>query len=496
MVQSEANKAAIEGLKKRMEEEAQKLKNGGINEPEAQEVEVEQAEKDATTTTVDETKAKVAPTTKQRGAPTTLQKRGPSTLQRAPNTVQRAAPGSVARPGSTVKVQSTPGVENSILALANFRRRPRQPSLLQMVQNPELVHGLGDDTTDFSLGASDDEDDFAPHDEGTPLQLDRPREQHSVTPTATAPRPEPQVISDDDESDSMYGATPLPSPGRKRKSDALEDNDISEVQIPRSQTPLSHHSGSPIFDDHDQTIPATAPTPSPNNQSQHSSIYADPVSSSPPASPTSPALSSRLPTAPSPNMTRQTRDKATSKQKPLTTATLRAMLPKRRNQRDRERSEFDMTSSSIEASSSDHEASFAATTRRRNPAPPRRQKGALSPIAKKAALYQTRTAANAAPAAAKTKKTYSRAITVSSSDKENASTSSLSELETEDSAASSPPDTSIETIKGGITESAVDAKSREIEERRKFFAEVDEWEMEFESAPSLGGGLGSSPAWR
>lgn len=519
VVQSEANKAAIEGLKKRMEEEANKFKTDAADIHQEDNHNADVAVSAPTETTASrlplappQNVNKQAPTTKQRPAPTTLQRKAPGTIQRgAPNTIQRGAPHTIQRaaaaiaPTSTVKVQSTPNADTSVLALANFRRRPRQPSLLAMVQNPELAYGI-DDSTDFTLGAASDEDEdddgegFAPHDEGTPIQLSRtlPR---STTPTAEHARNvEPLVISDDQ--DSLYDATPIATPQatRKRKSDAFDAVDNlqeSEVQIPRSQSYMPRHSSDPLSsdpaddqnddDDADDTIPATAPQHSPND-----SLYADPLSSSPPpvlpAEPTSHI-------SPSPTTTRTTRDKkklAAQSTKPLTTATLRALLPKRRPLRSsspahNERSVFDITSSSLGSDASSHndddDADFATRGRRAAPA----KRSVLSPVARRAALQGRKTAALPSQ-----KKTYSRAVTVSS-DKENASTSSLSELESE----GTPPDTSVETIKGGGVGLTKGRKvGAEIDERRRFFEEVDEWEMEFESAPSLGGGLGSSPAWR
>ena len=64
------------------------------------------------------------------------------------------------RPPSAIKVGATPAHERSILALTNFRRRPRQPSLLRMVhQTTDLEDNDLDD-----LDLSDLEDcKYCPH---------------------------------------------------------------------------------------------------------------------------------------------------------------------------------------------------------------------------------------------------------------------------------------------------------------------------------------------
>ena len=60
------------------------------------------------------------------------------------------------RPPSAIKVGATPAHEQSILALTNFKRRPRQPSLLRMVhQTTDLEDNDGED---MDLYADDLED--------------------------------------------------------------------------------------------------------------------------------------------------------------------------------------------------------------------------------------------------------------------------------------------------------------------------------------------------
>jgi len=111
-----------------------------------------------------------------------------------------------------------------------------------MVQNPELAGTPIDDTTDFTLGSLGDEDDFAPHDESTPLQLAKGRpievdqepeededEEEQLSEQDKAQTPEAALPEDDDE---FYGATPQKPTrqSRKRKSDAIEESEIQKCQ--------------------------------------------------------------------------------------------------------------------------------------------------------------------------------------------------------------------------------------------------------------------------
>ncbi|KAI5235524.1 hypothetical protein E4T42_09686 [Aureobasidium subglaciale] len=489
---SKANKGAMDNLKARMEEDRRATKAGLVTQsvPESQSQQAERAIREATNNDGD---AALVPARPARPAP-----RSPSPARHTavPGTAVKA-PASVARPQSAVKMQSTPGAESSVLALQNFRRRARQPSLLQMVQNPELVAASPiDDTTDFTLGSLGDEDDFAPHDESTPLQVSKSKpvdveqeveeaeegeeQQKAQTPEAALP----------DSDDEFYGATPQKTSQRqtrKRKSDAIDD---SEVQVTRSSPSLPSPSRSIAEPEEYEAIPATAPdddeeeaaTTESQQERLLSDTYADPMSSSPPPepiSPTSPEHHRQTP-ALSPSAIRKSARAGgqPKKIKPLTTATLRAMLPKRRAQR---KDEFDFTSSSAhEASSSAFEDERRKKAKTKKPTAPKK-----TPVAK------AKKPATTAATSKRTSRTYGR------SNKENdpvhisSGSSSLSELNSDDLEADETADTSLDTIKGAKSDDKV---SDELRKAREKFMEVDDWEMEFESA-SIGVGDASSP-WR
>ena len=123
------------------------------------------------------------------------------------------------RPPSAVKVGATPAHETSILALTNFKRRPRQPSLLRMVQQTTDV----EDNDESSLSNTDnfDFDDFLPQDESTPLN-----KQRTTTEKEGA-------------NDSGAHLSSSASRGRKRKLTPV-------VQVPRSSPPYDPPSGADV----------------------------------------------------------------------------------------------------------------------------------------------------------------------------------------------------------------------------------------------------------
>jgi hypothetical protein len=493
---TKANTEVMAKLKERMEEDRRVTKAGGVLQPAQPALDPQ-----ASAETMAELRKRMeedrrATQAKQQAREAALRSPSPARQRAVPGTAVKA-PASVVRPQSAVKMQSTPGAESSVLALQNFRRRARQPSLLQMVQNPELAATIIDDTTDFTLGSLGDEDDFAPHDEGTPLQVSKgqpmdvdqePEEEDEdevMAEQEKAQTPEPALP---DSEDDLYGATPVKTSqrqSRKRKSDAIEQ---SEVQILRSSPSLPSPSHSFAEQEDHDTVPATAPEddeeePTVTASQQRilfSDTYAEPMSSSPPPDPisSSPTQSRQAP-ALSPSAIRKSAragGQQTKKVKPLTTATLRAMLPKRRNQR---KDEFDFTSSSAQEASS---SAFEDEKRKK-------AKTKKLPAPKKPAPLKSKKPA--ATTAKRTSRTYTR------NDKENdpvvhisSGSSSLSELNSDEVEADETADTSIETIKGSKSDEKI---SDELRKAREKFAEVDDWEMEFESA-SLG--QENSSPWR
>ena len=267
--------------------------------------------------------------------------------------------------------EARPPLRRESSVLADFKRRPRKPSLLQMVQAQHQQPAAEDSDDDDSLN------DFQPEDESTPFMKPRfhPTNAHS-TPSASAP----SVLQT--------------SSSRKRKFGSPEP----EVQVPASQSSPSQPSSSPPprpqaaeadpFD-----IPADEDAREPSLPLIHSTQLSSPHAPSDPAPPTisSPQLSRSRPppksTPPPPtslpkprHLNKPPRDfspppsplSTTSSHpsprrspqklppKPLTTASLQNLLPRRRlRPKDKEVSEFDLPSSSdVELSEDQDELSY------------------------------------------------------------------------------------------------------------------------------------------
>jgi len=336
-------------------------------------------------------------------------------------------------PASALRVRSTPAAEASILALANFKRRPRQPSIIRQVQ---LASETGD-RYDF--------DDLEPEDESTPLHLNKRRTRSSLN------------------SQHENSAAPATSSSRKRK--------FSEVQVAATQpspllasspppsprpasTPGLSRSSSPALPSRAAALPARPPSPT----------LADPLSSSS-AAPSIRASKrrrpSRAPAAAAAAAPPKTRLAAKARAAAVSTAALQSLLPKpRRRGRARAASPF--------AVPSDGDGDAAAERET-----PVKGKGAGGGVE-----------------ALRARRTYGRR---GGSDKENESDARLEESEDggddddDDGVGWAPRRARSRTV-----EMSDAVLSKQMQNARKKFREVDEWEMEFESVD-----LGvSGSSWR
>lgn len=465
---------------------------------------------------------------------------------------------SLAASGSALRASGTQAVESSILALKNFKRRPRQPSMLQMVQQRTasarpsgVMPQPSKDLSVYDMDDVEDEDDFTPEAEGTPLGVSKAKKatrssnQKTATSTASIPKTAPgkRKSNEVDRSSSTLEAT---NPKRRKvRGDDLREGSpkfplqhesgqrslsrrqntpglqaTSDVQVinssPPSSTPPTEpstsdkrpHSLGPdvavsttekepgIFektlldglednlddDDRNGTLaePASSPLPSDPLATQRTDIMADPVTQ----------ISPPRPSYESPKR----------KPKPVNTATLQSLLPRRRQpRRPRPRkSEYDFDSASedddlVDTSHlEDDEDELGGRTRRqtKTKASAKSKKGRAS----KGKLRASKSAASnrkpslapqarkstVAPVRNKSKKTYGRS---SASDKENED--GHESLEENDESVL--PDTSMSMHDA--------AQSKELEEAKKKFAAIDEWDMEFESM-SVDEHRSSSQQWR
>jgi hypothetical protein len=353
------------------------------------------------------------------------------------------------RPPSAMKVGATPAREASILALTNFKRRPRQLSSLRMMQQ----HTDAEDNDQSGLDDTDnlDFDDFLPHAESTPLNV---RKNASEAETRN---------------DSGTQVSSSGSRGVKRKLSPV-------VQVPRSSPPCDSPPGTNVESvrSSSSSLPEIMPSreevvaQTQDEAEPLSDTFAPPMSSSPVREVSRPVQtpvqarntrkvrsSEKAPTyneSDAEETETPAKAKRKSKSKPLpnmSTAQLKSLLPRRRNRTLRDRDEFDMDSSEATPVDSDQDELQL-------PDPRSRQRTAAGKLATPKATRKTARGKKAAAAKTKASKTYSRRI---SSDKENDATN----------AADEP------------TEASVIEHSEKLEAIRKKFEEVDKFELEFET---------------
>jgi hypothetical protein len=389
------------------------------------------------------------------------------------------------RPPSAIKVGATPAHERSILALTNFKRRARQPSLLRMVHQTTDV----EDNDDDDLDLSDFEDcKYYPHAYSSRLALTV--FVCIVHPNAeSTPLPKPQTAARiEGATDSGVNLSSSSSRGTKRKLSPV-------VQVPRSSPPydpppvpdVESRSPSPSLPD---VVRSTAEEenhdegPERAEQEVFSETMAPPMSSSdyqvddveePQDSPVAPTRTRRKAASalqdqdeledeetdrprPSKGKKKPTRDNG------ISTAKLQAFLPKRRTRATHEDSD-----SASPIDSDEDELSM----------PPRRHAQLARKIpAPKASKKSTRGAKKPTTATSKVpnaSRTYGRRI---SSDKENEGRAEADE-ESDES--------------GGTARETDDKPSANLEAMAKKFADIDEFDLDFESVSYV---QTSSSPWR
>lgn len=383
-------------------------------------------------------------------------------------------------PLSALKVQGTPGMENSMLALANFKRRARQPSMIRMIQQSSE---LGKEDEEAYLGVDLELDDtlrdfenFLPEDESTPLNFGKKKQDAGSIAKQQARR-----------SDG-----PQTSSSHKRKRADMQE----EVQVPGSP---SYGSSPPHIEGTtwartarssslpEERIVASNEEQDPINAEplSQSDIMAPPRSSSDPASP---KRQKTISNAAQGKTTKATRLQRAKKAPDMSTAHLQSLLPKTRARPGaraaKRQTAYDVPSDSELDTTFDlpeDDDELSRPSRRRRATSTRLAK---TPLSKKDTNKKTGKKSILASATAKDKqkRTYGRQTIAEKENDESALVSS--DVEDED------------TIEIGGDEKAArikSGKSKELEKARKMFAAVDEWEMEFESV-DLGGGE-SSP-WR
>ncbi|KAI7571331.1 hypothetical protein KC319_g19619 [Hortaea werneckii] len=457
--------------------------------------------------------------------------------------------------------------------LAMVQQRTTRPSGVNVA--PEV-----DDPSvfDLALGQSEDEeDDFRPEAEGTPMHASKAKRVSSVsskkkqgtspavhteakTPTAhskkrksgamdtsmsamdalrakrqrqslPAPNMEGDVVAS-----TLSAASPqqVSQPGAPSQPQA--DSEVQVINSSPSSSPLSETSernrteqnvaGEHVVpsteQEHEEDLYGVTPPRSSLRQQQQCAILPeeDPEQDVPNATMAEPASSSPLPHDPfdeaepdiyadplsqitqqPPEPERQARSK--KKAKPLSTANLQALLPKRRAKpRPRHRTtEYDFTSDDDEESELDaahldeDEDELGGRMRRRTSAASKGRKSAAPSTKTKSRGGKSAQAARKSSAAPPARKsTAANAKTRKGQPKTYGRAGNASDKENEDAYESVDEDGDDTTDLPAVDMRQV-AKSRELEEAKRKFEEVDGWDMEFESM-SQDDHRSSSQAWR
>ena len=442
-----------------------------------------------------------------------------------------------------------------MLQMVQQRIQSARPSAVNITAQEDLsVFDLGSDEGDEA------EDDFAPEAEGTPLRVTKAK----VRPSSSAKKGQPKevfssagpkITNSSRKRTSEHLDTPSTSlaalRAKKRKSGepeflerepasisrrtqaarqpmveqeaTPEPQDVSEVQVLHSSPLSSVRGASPNVDiavpstEEERHIRATQNDKDDPPSTPPNGTMADPASSSPlpPDSltrhhPEELADPVTQVSPPRPERRKAKQDKS----KPMSTAILQSLLPKRRQlpkARQAKRTEYDFMSSSeaedttLDAShlSPDEDELGGRLRRRVKPTPTKHNISRKSTAAPNTTTKHTKTKtpqtsrsrklsttqarkSTAVPQTSNQHKTYSRRATLAL-DKENHGDDSalLSEAEEEeggDSSADPLPDVSI-------------YESAELEAAKRKFAAVDKWDMEFESM-SVEDHRSSSLQWR
>ncbi|KAK0290420.1 hypothetical protein LTR91_023977 [Friedmanniomyces endolithicus] len=552
-IQNEAHSKVLDGLRKRMEETARK--EGGKNPA------LPLAKRLSTGTAPSSDVLSVVPVT-VRKSPVIAQERSeydisPSPPPPAKLSSLNAKRSTLPQPTSSPKPRSTPAMDTSVLK--NFKRRARQPSMLALVQQramntrPSMTNATVavEDSSifDFDAENGEDEDDFAPEVEGTPLHVsEAKRKSAGSSIKKTVPKPvEAKPASAGKKRKSAqadFASSALETLRSKRRKSGFpgpslddEDNPLpnlshssvargSPAESTRQATPVPQATSDVQVFNSSQSTPPPIESASPHNprasvhddfavpsteeQDDEASlqrgddILENPLYDAPNGTMAEPASSSPVP-GPLSGTQQRIRDELAdpvtqvspqrvvekavkpTKTKPISTATLQNLLPKRRQPlKPRHRkSEYDFASESENGSELDRthiaEGEEEPNERRRRqtkvtPAKGRRKPTVATTAKAKKAGKQRERQSETAPASKKATKTYGRAArALKISDKENDDTAD------QNFDASDNGDESAEILPGRVDVAAATLGSGELEEARRKFAEVDGWDMEFET---------------
>ncbi|KAJ5054525.1 uncharacterized protein L3040_000796 [Drepanopeziza brunnea f. sp. 'multigermtubi'] len=389
--------------------------------------------------------------------------------------------------------RGTPAQVGSAMKIGAFKRREREPSILRTAQKPQPQQYLQFD--------NDDDDEFNPEDESTPLILSKTRNMTSSSgPSSSisrkrklsavqAPRSSPpQAFLEEIEAEETIPAT-YPSSDEEAGEEAREEAELSpglpmpsiearnDTPEPMSETMAPPQSSSSVLSS-PSLVPQSRRAPprgrrplrgrTPPPRAQDSPISSPPSLTHSPNRPVHAAVAStRKPKRPAPPPST------------LSTAQLQALLPRRRT-RHATRGPFDIPSSEDEvdvsrlASDDDELSHLNVQARARRQASARVRTPA--PVKKAAKIHKpTPKSKSKVPV----KRTYGAAKASATSDKENdAEEGEVEEAEVDPDDSLAPmPDDDASPEDSQELEKRV---GRELKRAARKFQEVDRWELEFE----------------
>lgn len=374
--------------------------------------------------------------------------------------------------------RATPAHTGSVFNLGNFKRRARQPSILGTAQKDRQQRPEYDD----------DEDDFNPEDESTPLNLSKTRDRTSSSSasnsrkrkltTPQVPRSSPPLRSD--QAVNLSETTPAFESSQIEIEAEGEPQSSDEAPLPSVESqdvdlePMSETMAPPLSS-------SSSPEPEPPSYRAAQRLRAEREAlgdrrrlrarTPPPVTQDSP-ISSPPSLTHSPNvLTVKTvpKTKAQRQAPPpnaFSTAQLQALLPRRR--RRGRRDPFDIPSSEDEIDVSGLASDDDELTHSSIRAPPSRR--SVIPRIPQSGKSSRKPRAAAKPAA---KPTYGSRAPPTTSDKEN------EEVDPNDSLAPLPDDGD----GNGSPETSQELEKRvgkELKRAARKFEEVDKWELEFE----------------
>ncbi|MCJ1286987.1 hypothetical protein MMC26_006334 [Xylographa opegraphella] len=393
---------------------------------------------------------------------------------------------------STRKSPATPGAESSILALTKFKRRPRQPSILQI--------GRQDDAASESE-LDDMLNGFHPDDESTPFNVMTLDATFQPVPIYPAYTPLSTVSSFQDRQ-ILSSQKPKVTPPRILVPNSQSSPDPVSSSPPQPENEqVSHLNTSPgaRLYELDPELPSNIPRDQHSNK-MWSDIIAPPASSSPPQSPDNSIrtqkIGSKRKDAPweleergvSTSVPSQSRSQPL---KSISTATLQNLLPRRHHRPAKRASgvinindSSDVEFETPKIAEDEDELSCAAPTGRRraimqNRKPTQSTKPLLTVQKKKPRMTAQKSYSKLDGKGSSVAKTYSRRL----SDKENisAGNDSVRSDERSGSPVAWVPDKLSAQGETGKKDRAMTVKAMtELKTLAKKFKDVDKWEMEFE----------------